>query len=174
MPQPDEPTRIGNAEQSNTSIIVGESAIGHTPMGSELGLVTGEAFDVKVKPTVERRERVTPNGARWRTTMRYVVTNGTTSNGLGFGVETVLRSPDGLHWTPTAGQPTDQDEATTDVDIVAMPNGRVLTSELDYAGINFITGPSRTADIELTLTRGVHGPKEVHAVFVDEPLGPSA
>jgi hypothetical protein len=42
-------------------------------MGSQLGLTTGEAFDVKVHPVVERRERL--GDSRWRTTMRYRLTN---------------------------------------------------------------------------------------------------
>ncbi len=34
--------------------------------------------------------------------------------------------------------------------------------------VNFITGPSRTADIEQTLQLGAHGPKKLHVILVSE------
>jgi L-lactate dehydrogenase complex protein LldF len=33
-----------------------------------------------------------------------------------------------------------------------------------------VTGPSRTADIEMALTIGVHGPKEVHVFLIDDSI----
>ncbi|MGQ0558936.1 MAG: DUF4139 domain-containing protein [Sphingosinicella sp.] len=65
--------RVYQRDARGNPQFVGESAIGHTPMGSQLGLVTGQAFDVKVQPVVERRERL--SDTRWRTTMRYTLTN---------------------------------------------------------------------------------------------------
>lgn len=35
--------------------------------------------------------------------------------------------------------------------------------------VTFITGPSRTADIELTLAIGVHGPQELYVIINDGP-----
>jgi hypothetical protein len=52
---------------------IGESRIDHTPMGSKLSLSTGDAFDVKVQPTVEKRTRLGYD--HWQSDMRYVLSN---------------------------------------------------------------------------------------------------
>jgi hypothetical protein len=52
---------------------IGESAIDHTPMGSTLSLSTGDAFDVKVRSTVDKRTSRGP--FEWITDMHYEVTN---------------------------------------------------------------------------------------------------
>ncbi|GAA4009349.1 DUF4139 domain-containing protein [Sphingomonas swuensis] len=67
--------RVYQRDSRGTPQFVGESSIGHTPMGSELGLTTGQAFDIKVQPTVEQRTRLGGDGSRWRTAMRYRLTN---------------------------------------------------------------------------------------------------
>jgi hypothetical protein len=52
---------------------IGESRIDHTPMGSLLSLSTGDAFDVKVQPTVVKRTAL--GDFNWRTELRYSMTN---------------------------------------------------------------------------------------------------
>ena len=55
------------------------------------------------------------------------------------------------------------DEAAAILKVLA----RSGTGQKMTAYVSFITGPSRTTDIEKTLTLGVHGPSEVHIIFVD-------
>ena len=71
----------------------GENRIDHTPQGSRISLSTGDAFDVKVKPVVESRTRI--GDSRWRTAMRYTLTNARASP------VTVELVQSGLDWTDT-------------------------------------------------------------------------
>ncbi len=92
--------RVYMRDSQGQAQFIGESGIAHTPGGSSLAIKTGDAFDVKVQPVVEKREVVTLDEwekfARWkvtyadgkvteayverpktyyRTQMRYIVTN---------------------------------------------------------------------------------------------------
>jgi len=71
----------------------GENQIPHTPQGSEIALATGDAFDVKVRPVVESRTKL--GDARWRTAMRYDLSN---AGRQGVTVELVQA---GLDWADT-------------------------------------------------------------------------
>jgi iron-sulfur cluster protein len=44
---------------------------------------------------------------------------------------------------------------------------RSATGQQQAVYVSYITGPSRTADIELSLTVGVHGPQALHLVLLD-------
>jgi len=55
---------------------IGESAIEHTPMGSTLSLVTGDAFDVKVHTQVVKRTKIADRD--WQTDMSYELSNAMT------------------------------------------------------------------------------------------------
>ncbi|RVU07968.1 DUF4139 domain-containing protein [Novosphingobium umbonatum] len=87
--------RIYMRDARGQAQFIGEDSIAHTPQGSLLTVKTGEAFDVKIQPVLEKREKIdagewervarfrvgdkvtTVEAAKtyWRTHMRYNLTN---------------------------------------------------------------------------------------------------
>lgn len=63
--------RFYQRDARGTAQFVGESAIGHTPMGSLLTLRTGDAFDVLVQAEVASRDKIT--AAEYERSARYRV-----------------------------------------------------------------------------------------------------
>jgi hypothetical protein len=63
--------RFYQRDSEGTPQFIGENSIGHTPMGSELSLSTGEAFDITVKAEIEKRETITSD--EWEKSARYRV-----------------------------------------------------------------------------------------------------
>ncbi|HEY4030234.1 MAG TPA: DUF4139 domain-containing protein [Caulobacteraceae bacterium] len=72
-PLPAGVVRIYMRDADGALKLIGESAIGHTPQGSDLSLRTGEAFDVTVQPTAESEQ--TLDKRRNRHVMSYLVRN---------------------------------------------------------------------------------------------------
>ena len=63
--------RFYQRDSKGTPQFIGESAIGHTPTGSDMLLTTGDAFDIFVQANVVKREQITSE--QWETTARYRV-----------------------------------------------------------------------------------------------------
>lgn len=67
----------------------------------------------------------------------------------------------------------------SDFHFVILERSRILKSKRDFwnwfrkeglpmpRALNFISGPSRTADIEQTIQLGAHGPKQLTIIFID-------
>ena len=66
--------RFYQRDAQGTPQFIGEKGIGHTPMGSDLSLVTGDAFDITVRSEVEKRETITSD--EWEKSARWRVTDG--------------------------------------------------------------------------------------------------
>ncbi len=50
----------------------------------------------------------------------------------------------------------------------AGPMRQALLDNPSHCAISFISGPSRTGDIEMILTLGVHGPERAHAIIIED------
>lgn len=129
--------RVYQRDARGNPKFVGEHRIGHTPMGSEISLATGQAFDVKVRPIVTSRQTITSDEWKatarfqirrggqtvetgtferpityWRTQMRYLVTN------AGPAPVTVDLHQAGLSWDTRVSQESLTSEKPSDGEVV--------------------------------------------------------
>ena len=121
-------------------------ASGLLAIGVSVGASAGPAFQTVRLPNSngfsEPREAIDNGGHFW------------IESNAADGSAAVWGSSDGLHWTQTPAEPAGQTVASTDVDIVTTPSGRIVETELDFGGINFRTAYSDDGGKTWTLSQG--------------------
>jgi hypothetical protein len=150
--------RVYIRDRRGTPQFIGESAIGHTPQGSELAIRTGEAFDVKVRSAVTKREKI--SGSEWEVTERKRITDSRT----GTYVRTVETNPTYYRTTMTYTLTNARPAAVT-VDLVQAGLGR--SSWYDTRAISeTVPGTQRSLDERLyRITVPANGETVVRATF---------
>ncbi|HWU03267.1 MAG TPA: DUF4139 domain-containing protein [Novosphingobium sp.] len=64
--------RVYMRDRAGQPQFIGADTIAHSPAGSQLSIRTGEAFDVKIQPVVETREKIT--AGEWQRVAQYRIT----------------------------------------------------------------------------------------------------
>jgi len=117
-------------------------------------------------------DRLTESGIRVDRSAESIIKAGITGSLAGIADTGTLVIPAGK------GQPLTA-SLLPEIHIAILPTSKLISSlpeALQLADVRrssstvLVTGPSRTADIEMTLTIGVHGPKELHVFLVDDSL----
>ena len=131
---------------------------------------------VKVAPDAEL------DAAGWQDTPTLTVERGRGEGGDAVGVTpcfAAVAETGTLMMLSGPGRPTTLN-FLPETHIAVVPRDRIVASYEDgwdrmrAAGalprsVNFITGPSRTGDIEQKLQMGAHGPRRLHIIVVDAP-----
>jgi hypothetical protein len=115
-------------------------------LGTSAGAGGGSPFTTVRLPNSsgfsEPREAISNNGRFW------IESNAADNSAAVWG------SSNGLNWTQTPTEPAGQTDASTDVDIVTTPSGRIVETELDFGGINFRTAYSDDGGKTWTASQG--------------------
>ena len=138
---------------------IGENSIGHTPMGSDVAIRTGSAFDVKVKAVMAKRERISSED--WERSYRYRIVDSATSN-----VRTVEVQNNVVYWRTTMVYTfTNARPAPVTVDLVQAGLNQGYWSDTRAVSETVPGTQVSVEDRRYTVTVPAEGKTEVTAVF---------